>query len=337
MRLIGLVLCVLVLITGAAFAEDTRTQSGQAIQYVAQSNDQHSADVSLVDRFTVWVLTQQSSFHRKLTGYLRQLAGKDRDWAVFLSLLTASFIYGVFHAAGPGHGKAVVSGYLLSHHQTMRRGIALSIASAFCQGLVAICIVYGLVGLAGFLPRDTQTAVTVSERASFAMVALLGGYLMFRSLRKLWARMRGGAGHAHGHAHHHEHDADGCGHAHVPTAAQAESVSDLRSAIAVVLSVGIRPCTGAVIVLVFANLASLHWAGIGAVIAMSLGTSITVATLAIFAVSIRKGLTSIAWMNTGYADYVVDILAVAGGAVILSIGIVLLIGAFALKHPLMGL
>ncbi|MEX0694000.1 MAG: nickel/cobalt transporter [Rhodospirillales bacterium] len=337
MRLIGLVLCVLVLLAGTASAQGVQTQQSQTIQYVAQSDGQGRADISLVDRFTVWVLTQQSKFHRKLTGYLRQLAQKDGDWRVFLSLVAASFIYGVFHAAGPGHGKAVVSGYLLSHHQTLRTGIALSVASAFCQGLVAICIVYGLVVLAGFLPRDTQTAVTFTERASFAMVAMLGGYLLARSLRKLHARIWGTSGHVHGHAHHHGDDTDGCGHTHVPTAAQAATVRDFRSAIAVVLSVGIRPCTGAVIVLVFANLASLHWAGIGAVAAMSLGTAITVASLAIFAVSIRKGITSMTWINAKYADYAIDVLALAGGAVILSIGIVLLVGSFALRHPLMGL
>lgn len=339
MRLIGLLLFALVFLSAPANVQSATRSSGDGILQVAATGGNQSAgassDVSYLDRFTVWVLTKQRQFHRILTDYLQQLSHNGGDWRVFLSLVGVSFVYGVLHAAGPGHGKAVVSGYLLTHRQTLRRGVALAVAAAFCQGLVAIAIVYGLVVLAGFLPRDTQTAVTWSERASYAMVSLLGAFLLFKALQRLASRLRRQPGHSLDHDHDHDHE--DCCHAHVPTAAQAEAVKDLRSALIVVLSIGARPCTGAVIVLVFANVASLYWTGISAVMAMSLGTAITVSALAVFAVSMRKGLESLTAVRARYAEYAMDVLACAGGAVILLIGLVLLSSAFSFKHPLMGL
>lgn len=308
----------------------------------AETRTATGGDVSLLDRFTVWVIVKQRELHRELTGYLRDLrngAGPETAW----TLVLASFLYGVFHAAGPGHGKAVMTGFLLTHPGTVRRGIALSAAAAFCQGLVAILIVYGLIGLAGLVPRDTQAAVTWSERASFVLIALVGAMLAFgaarRLARRIWpgtSRTHGHAhGHHHGHHHDHDHDADAacCGHKHVPTAAQVAQVRDLRTALAVVLSIGARPCTGAVIVLVFASVASLDWIGIGAVMAMSAGTAITVAGLAILAVSVRNAAGSLPWAGGRFAGYAGDAAALAGGGFILVLGVSLLVGSGMAARP----
>ncbi|MEQ8320400.1 MAG: nickel/cobalt transporter [Rhodospirillales bacterium] len=289
-------------------------------------------DIGYTDRVVIWVFTQQRKFHRELTSRLREMAEGGSNWKFVWPLIAASFLYGIFHAAGPGHGKAVVSGYLLSHRQTVHRGIAIAVAGAFLQGVVAVVIVYGIVKLAGLLPRDAQTALLWSERASYMLVIALGGYLLVRAGRSILRRRQMSPQHAHDHG-----DAVDCGHTHIPTPDQLSSISDFRSAAAIVLSVGARPCTGAVIVLVFANVVSLQWAGVGAVLAMSAGTALTVSAFAVFAVSARHLLSKLSWLEAGQAAWAGDIVATLGGAVILLLGISLLSAALATSHPMIGL
>ena len=87
---------------------------------------------------TGWILAEQSRFYRALSGLIR--AAKT-DGSALWALMGISFIYGIFHAAGPGHGKAVISSYLVANEETWRRGIVLSFASALLQAVSAIVIV----------------------------------------------------------------------------------------------------------------------------------------------------------------------------------------------------
>jgi nickel/cobalt exporter len=329
MRLIALIAILVVVLLGSL---DARAQSPLA---TGERQAEASETLGPMDRFTVWVYTQQRKFHHQLLGYLQEIrsgGGAFVGWA----LIGASFLYGVFHAAGPGHGKTVMSGYLLSQNETVRRGVILSVAAAFCQGLVAILIVYGLVGLAGLLPRDTQTAVNWSERASFALVAVLGAMLIFRAARRLYRRRRS-ATNVYAHHHHHDHahgDEACCDHVHGPTAEQVEKASDFRTAAAVVLSIGIRPCTGAVIVLVFASATDLNWAGLAAVLAMSAGTAVTVSGLAAAVVGMRNAAWRLPFLSGRGAGALGDAVVAAGGIAILWIGVSLLMASMRPAHPL---
>lgn len=335
MQLIRGALCLLVvavLMVGAL--GEAKTDS---VDVSASSQSEPRSSLSIFDRFTVWVYTEQRKFHRILNDHMKRVAVNDENWGIIWSLIGASFLYGVFHAAGPGHGKAIVSSYLLSHRQTLRRGIGLAVAASMCQGLVAIIIVYGLVYVIGWLPRDTQLAATWGERASFVLVALLGAYLAVQALRRLASRVNGSEIQTCGHAAHADSSAAHCGHGHMPTTGQIEAAKDIRSMIAVILSIGLRPCTGAIIVLVFASATSLHWVGIGAVMGMSIGTAITVALLAILAGTVRHYLERMSWLSGQYVAYTVDIVATLGGIFIFAIGLSLIMSAFAQQHPIMGL
>lgn len=291
-------------------------------------------EIGPLDRATIWVYQQQRKFHRELTSHLRKLS-KDGDWHVALALIGASFLYGLLHAAGPGHGKAVMTGYLVTHRETVRRGVQLAVAAAFCQGLVAVFIVYGLISLAGWLPRETQTAVTWSERMSFALVSLVGAFLLYRGLKGLWKRLRPVAECGHHHDHSHVHD-ESCGHVHMPSPDVVENATDWKTMVGVVLSIGIRPCTGAIIVLVFAKAVALSWIGIAAVIAMSSGTALAISMLAATAVGIRKVAINLPVTPAKYLGHAADVAAALGGIVILLIGISLLSTAFGPVHPIMG-
>lgn len=255
-----------------------------------------------------WLLAKQSEFYRQMSSTIR--AAKSDGSAVW-TLLFISFAYGIFHAAGPGHGKAVIASYLVANRETARRGIALSFASALMQSLVAILIVGISAWILNATAKTMCKAESAIEIASYGLIALFG-------LRLVWVKGRtfirafqaaqpvpaiaglphdhhdhGRHHHHHDHAHahdHHGHDHvhdEHCGHSHGPTPSELAGPGGWRRGSAAILTVGIRPCSGAILVLVFALAQGLFWAGIAATFLMGLGTAITVAAIAVVAVSAK--------------------------------------------------
>ena len=279
-----------------------------------------------------WIMAQQRAFHEGLVTALKTLTAGG-GMAAAWSLIFGSFLYGVFHAAGPGHGKAVLTTYLLTHPQKMRRSINIAVAAAFCQGAVAVILVYGLIYLAGWVPRETSSAVAWSERLSYFLVAAIGALLILRTARQLLNRFLLEKPKISPHSKHHVHD-ENCEHNHMPSGEQLEQIHDLRSAIGVVLAIGLRPCTGAVLVLVLAKAMTLPLAGVGAVAAMSAGTGIAVATLAFLAVTARKKAIALTTGKSAFWWLAGNAVAVAGGGLLLAIGISLLLASFYSRHPL---
>lgn len=309
--------------------------AGALILYIAASGVAQAWFEALV----VFVYDQQRGFSRAFSEGVAALR-KNEDGAT-LSLMALGFTYGIFHAVGPGHGKAVISTYALTHETKMRRTVALSFAAALIQGLSAILVV-GVLSLVvqGSIRQLAIGADDVLNPISFTAVALIGVYLIVRGV-KAWLRTRQIARQAHHHTHDHDHDPNhihdencGCGHTHMPTPEQVDEATNIWRAGAVALSVGIRPCSGAILVLVLAFAFGFALSGIAAVIAMSLGTGITVAALALGAQSLRWPLGKLfgglgvgaGWLSAG--------LMIAGGAVIVLIGATLLHGALSTpNHP----
>jgi nickel/cobalt transporter (NicO) family protein len=248
-----------------------------------------------------WLLSKQSEFYREMSSTIR--AAKSDGSAVW-TLLAISFAYGIFHAAGPGHGKAVISSYLVANQETARRGIVLSFASALMQSLVAVVIV----GICAWLLNATAKTMCGAEKAieivSYALIVAFGARLVWtkgggfiRALqapRPVPAMALAAAGHHdhehrhddHGHDHGHVHD-EHCGHSHGPAPSELAGPGGWQRGLGAIFAVGIRPCSGAILVLVFALAQGLFWAGIAATFVMGLGTAITVATIAVVAVTAK--------------------------------------------------
>lgn len=229
----------------------------------------------------------QRDLHRALTLAITELSGTPSA-AAWTGLLGISFGYGVFHAAGPGHGKAVLSTYLLTQGGALKRALALSCAASLLQALVAIALVTVLIHGLGWLTRQAMGSVVWVEQASFLMVTLLGLWLCGRAIRHLRAGHASPPGEALPHQHHphdHSHDHDcGCGGSHHLSPAQA---GDWRTALATVVAIGLRPCSGGVLLLGAASLLGFFWAGVAAVLVMALGTALTVSALALASVLAR--------------------------------------------------
>ncbi|OOG25572.1 high frequency lysogenization protein HflD [Thioalkalivibrio denitrificans] len=313
-------------LSGPAGPQETTEQAGSAGPW---------------ERTMQWVLAKQRQLHRDLA---RGMEAVERapTLANTLALILIGFLYGVFHAAGPGHGKAVITTYLLTHRQHMRRGLILSWASSLLQGFTAIALVLGVVVVAERMAREALGQVRTLELVSFALVAAVGAWLIMRALRGLYRLRTPGHSAAHVHEHHADHDHDAhacgtCGHAHHVTPEQAARSNSLGTMVGTVVAVGIRPCTGAILVLAVANMLGLWMAGVAAVVAMSVGTAITVSVLAILAVKARDwagratavGGSSLAWQRTG------QVVALMGGVLIFAIGASLFgAGLGAPVHPL---
>jgi nickel/cobalt exporter len=283
-----------------------------------------------------WLLARQSEFYREISATIR--AAKSDGSAVW-SLLLISFVYGVFHAAGPGHGKAVISSYLVANQETARRGIALSFASALMQSLVAVAIV----GICAVLLNATAKTMCGAEKtieiASYALIAAFGARLVWTKgggfMRALQVRppalATAGRLHHHGHDHHHDHD-DGhvhdahCGHSHGPVPSELAGPGGWRRGLAAIFTVGIRPCSGAILVLVFALAQGLFWAGIAATFVMGLGTALTVAAIAVMAVSARGLARRLSGASEGGGALVMRGVEFGAAGLVLLFGLGLLFG-----------
>ncbi|MDP1582362.1 MAG: nickel/cobalt transporter [Bradyrhizobium sp.] len=307
-----------------------------------------------------WILAKQSEFYREMSATIR--AAKSDGSAVW-TLLVISFAYGIFHAAGPGHGKAVISSYLIANQETARRGIVLSFASALMQALVAVLIV----GICAWLLNATAKTMCGAERAieiaSYALIAALGARLVWtkgggfmRALQRAPVPAMAGAahhhGHDHGHAHahehhhhehghhhHHHHDHgpghvhdEHCGHSHGPAPSELAGPGGWRRGFGAILAVGIRPCSGAILVLVFALAQGLFWAGIAATFVMGLGTAITVATIAVIAVSAKDLARRLSGGGEGGGALVMRGIEFGAAGLVLLFGLGLLFGYLAAER-----
>ncbi|NMA97931.1 MAG: nickel/cobalt transporter [Phyllobacteriaceae bacterium] len=281
--------------------------------------------------FFGWLQDMQRDFYTAMTASLDRLRS---DWTAFWVLGGLSFAYGVFHAAGPGHGKVVISSYVLANERQLRQGIVLSGVSALMQGLVAIVFVLIVAGVLNFTSTALGDAAHWVGVASYALVALLGLWLV---LRKLF-----GWGHHHDHYdhydHHDHHDHDGHdhhpqghhdhAHAHMHHAiGPGDLKGNWREQLGVILAVGLRPCSGALVVLVFALSQNLLPAGIVAVLMMSLGTAITVAVLATLAVSAKGLVARIGGAESALASQMVWWAELLGAVFVLGFGVLLLIAS----------
>ncbi len=303
----------------------------------------------------LWLFQKQAEFHRALIDAVKRFKTAD-VWTATWALALASFGYGIFHAAGPGHGKAIVASYVLADGRTVKRGVALAFLSAFFQALSALV----LVGLLKFVfdaagVRNVQGAEAWLETASWGFVTLVGAWLVWRQIGP-WLSGRPAAHHhhdhaahghhhhgeghhhAHSHAHNHNHDhghhhdhkhdkhdaaCDVCGDArHMPSPDALQGVWSWPRALALAFAIGIRPCTGAILVLLFAISQGLLWTGVFATFTMAIGTAITVSLLAALTVYSRDWATRLAGAGDArWAGRVASFAAIAGSLLVFGLGL----------------
>lgn len=313
----------------------------------------------------LYVNYEQQAFYRALTRSIEAM--RQDPWQLW-TLISLSFAYGIFHAAGPGHGKAVISSYMVANEIELKRGIGISFVSALIQGLVAVLVV----GAAYFVLRGSGITMTMATNAmeitSFVMVILFGSWLLFRKLRAMmqsraqrqemqlatsagpvsvslfegaatgtdstrgFARSGAVMSTASGYQCYDPAHAAGngaycetCGHAHLPDPKMLSNEKfSVREAWSAIIAVGLRPCSGALLVMTFSMLNGLYLGGLLSVLAMSIGTALTVSLLAMIAVFAKgtavrftgKGSRLSAWVGNG--------IEILGALLVICTGVILL-------------
>ena len=276
-----------------------------------------------------WIQQQQQAFYKAMTASLKAIKN-DGNTAWYL--IGLSFAYGIFHAAGPGHGKAVISSYMLANEIAAKRGIMLSFASAMLQGITAIVVISAIMLFLRGTGIKTSNLAGSLEITSYFFVMLLGVYLLWT---KVFIKKPAHA-HAHNHSDHHHadhpdphhvHSDDcGCGHSHAADPAMLEGKLGIKEAWSAILAVGLRPCSGAIIVLTFAFLNGLFVAGILSTFAMSIGTGITVATLALIAVGAKNVAIKITGAQSSLST-IHRVIEISGAALVFILGLLLFTAA----------
>ena len=281
-----------------------------------------------------WIMSQQVAFERQMSGAVRAIR---TTGAGFWTLAAISFAYGVLHAAGPGHGKAVVAAYMIANERALKRGLIISGLASLLQGFVAIAIVGVLALLLNATAQRMRDAAQWVEIASFAGIAAFGAFLAFRKGRALLATLRtpapapatasrfvceaveGDETHVHG---------PECGHFHMPDPSTLGKPSfSWWDAALTVITAGSRPCSGAILVLVFSLAQGIFWAGVAATFAMALGTAITTGALATMAVLTKNlALRLTGGQSSRRGEIVARALEFAAACLVLALGLALLMG-----------
>jgi nickel/cobalt exporter len=316
-----------------------------------------------------WIFAKQAEFYRQFSSLIRAAKA---DGSAAWGLFGLAFLYGVFHAAGPGHGKAVISSYLVANEETWTRGVVLSFASALLQALVAVAVVGIAAALLNATAATMKRAVDLIEIVSYSLIILIGLRLLWVKGRAFIATLRTlhrpaavgaavtpahhhydhghhahddhhahgehghshhphghGHDHDHGHAHHHhDHDdhASAWGHAHAPEPEELAGPGGWKRGLSAIVAVGLRPCSGAILVLVFALAQGLFWAGVVATFVMGIGTAITVAAIATIAVGAKAWAKRLADARSGYGMLAMRGIEVGAAVVIIAFGSLLLTG-----------
>lgn len=308
----------------------------------------------------IYITSQQKALHGKLSEHMANVASEPSVYGV--ALITISFLYGVFHAVGPGHGKAVIMTYVGTQGATVKKGAALSFAAAMLQALVAIVLVSLIGQVFQFSFSEVNTMGEQLTLVGYALVISLGAFILIKAGRKLLALMRPSQStahshehshihhdnHDHHHHHHHHHDdhqhdlahqhGEGCGCSH--TVEVKEDASWLQN-LTLVFSMGLRPCSGALIVLTYAYLVDAYEFGVLATFAMGFGTGISIALIAAGTVFARgffeKLIESPSSNSTSMLANAGLYLQIAGGVLLIIFGWGLLAAALpsAADHPLM--
>jgi len=255
----------------------------------------------------IYILDFQKEMHTLLAKHIQQVAKSPDTYG--WSLIGLSFTYGAFHAIGPGHGKAVIVTYLSTQKETIKSGIFISLIAALLQSLIAIALISILVMIMSLKFTDVKAVGEEITLASYLLVSLLGAFVSLRSIRKLYEHYAANKkehlgvlklpktkptnfvtaieNHTDKVHSSHPHQCN-CNHAHAPKSDQS-----IFQTCMVILSMGLRPCSGALVVLIYAQLVSAYQYGIVATLAMGLGTGLSISLIALASIYARKWLEHI--------------------------------------------
>jgi nickel/cobalt transporter (NicO) family protein len=273
----------------------------------------------------------------RLNAQLQDQLAEQRNGASMLAawtLMLLSFGYGVLHALGPGHGKMVVSTYLMSHRARVGHAIALSVWSACVQAISAIC----LVGSAAWLAHEGLGGV-LTQAATLDLVSYVS--LLCVGLVTVWSivtrrdccdegritlipKRRAGLFAIRRDNNDSQHGrylgASSLASRRAPNWTRVDekagNVWISRQIVMTGLAVGVRPCVGAIFVLIAALANGMFLVGVLSAFAMAAGVSLTVLTIGLASLGINRVVSSRSVARRQVLAMIRTRLALAGAVII---------------------
>ena len=283
------------------------------------------------------VILWEKAFNLQLSSSLNQLGQQHQEAGITLILI--SFFYGIFHAIGPGHGKFILTSYLALEQSKLKQAVKISLASSIVQGIVAILLVSIII--VAFTLSRTYFNLTLKwvERGSFMLMILLGVYWIYQAwqgirppklqIRKI-SPMQMPQEKTPLVSHHIHHEHCGCGHQHLPSSVQMNQSTGWKSQLFLILSIGSRPCSGAILVLFLSYTLNIYLWGILATLMMALGTGITLTIFALIVIFARhKAVQLKMWyFPAKFSFLIASSLKFLTACVLIGMGILLLHSSF---------
>ncbi|MGD8105161.1 nickel/cobalt transporter [Pantoea sp. FN0302] len=268
----------------------------------------------------------QKGLHQQMIALLQRTAAHPHQAG--LALLGFSLLYGILHALGPGHGKVVIATFLATHPVRLKTSLRLTLAAALVQGFVAVALVTLVLVILQASSRQLHLSSYWLEKGSYLLVVGLGVWLCWRALRQL--RRNGALRIQQLRPLDHQHDAHcGCGHQNLPDDQQLAQATSWKTSLLVVLSMGLRPCSGAIMMLLFSRVIGVYAWGVFSALAMALGTALTVSMMALLvhssrtlAIRLNRRTAPAPWQRVALQS-----LALAGGLLLMTGGVVLWLSA----------
>ena len=277
------------------------------------------------EQLAEWATNEQRNFQNQMAASLRALrSGQPGATAI---LLGVCFAYGFIHAVGPGHGKLLIGGYGVATSVTVKRLSIIAVLSSLAQGTSAVILVYlGIMLLNLTRVQLVDSAEDIFAPVSHAAIALVGVWLIIRGVRKYrktmdiypYTQTHDDTGHSN--------ICESCGHRHGPSIKEVENVQSLSDLIVLVVAIAIRPCTGALFLLILTWRFDVFAAGIAGTFAMSLGTASVTIAIAIAATLFRT--TTLWGMSDTKALRIIPTIEIAIGFIISFVAIQLLIAIY---------
>jgi ABC-type nickel/cobalt efflux system permease component RcnA len=273
------------------------------------------------------LVSVQSRLNAEIRSQLR-LVREGQSYRPAAAIVVVSFLYGVFHAAGPGHGKMVVGSYFLTHRSRISHGLAMSATAAFIQAMSAIILVGGLDLIFEMSARRILDQAATLEMISYGFIVALGLWMAWGVIRNRSCCAHAPHDHErdHGHSHarqdHHHSEEPEHGRRHILTTAAA---------------VGLRPCSGAILVLVFTLANGIFAIGVLSTFAMAVGVAVTVTMVSVASLGLHRFMARLGRANQRFAQRIGKAASLGGALVIAAFGLLQLLGIWSgLIVPMAG-
>lgn len=282
-------------------------------------------------------LTWQKQLNQGLSYLLQETTS--RPFYAGGLLVVASFAYGFLHALGPGHGKLIITTYIATQTTHLKQSVIISLLASLLQGLVAITLVSLVLILFQLSTKHLNQASVYAEQTSYWFVILLGSYLCITALRRgclihkskrstsptiksIHPLNYSSKAIIQAKVHTTSHDCD-CGHQHVISSHQLQS--NFKSKALIILSMGIRPCSGAILVLLFSYVIEVYVWGVIAALAMAVGTALTICLIAIFVHLMRDNAIRVSRLKgASFSPYWAITLKILAGILFILMGVLML-------------